>query len=129
MASLCGALQEAHELGLVHRDIKPSNVIVCKQGGRDDVVKLLDFGLVRSLDGADGNQTQTNMIMGTPDYLSPEQAQSRPTDRRSDLCSLGALAHYLLTGRPPFKADSVLRLLLAHVNQPPRPLRELVPRT
>jgi serine/threonine-protein kinase len=126
LRQLCGALKEAHDLGLVHRDIKPSNVIVCTQGGRHDVVKLLDFGLVRTLGATDARRTQPNLIMGTPEFLSPEQAQSKPTlDGRSDLYSLGGLAYYLLTGHPPFAADSLVGLLMAHMNQPPRPLRDL----
>jgi serine/threonine-protein kinase len=128
LRQLCGALQEAHGLGMIHRDIKPSNVIVCTQGGRHDVVKLLDFGLVRTLGAADVKRTQPDLIMGTPEFLSPEQAQSkRSLDGRSDLYSLGGLAYFLLTGHPPFTADSPLGMLMAHINEHPRPLCDLAP--
>jgi serine/threonine-protein kinase len=128
LQQLCGALREAHGLGLVHRDIKPSNVIVCKHGGLYDVAKLLDFGLVQVLNPARadaGKLTQEGLVMGTPDYIAPEQAQgSSAVDGRSDLYSLGALAYFLLTGRPPFVGLSALETLFAHLHQPPAPLTD-----
>ena len=98
------ALQEAHEAGLIHRDIKPSNIFAARRGGMDDVAKLLDFGLVRPAATASSPRTSDEgQILGTPLYMSPEQAtNSRPLDARSDIYSLGAVAYYLLTGRPPF---------------------------
>ena len=92
LRQLCGALREAHAIGLIHRDIKPGNVMVCERGGVPDVVKLLDFGLVLSLGGAqDGERlTQQGAISGTPAYMSPEQAEGREDlDLRSDIYSLG----------------------------------------
>jgi serine/threonine-protein kinase len=131
LRQLCGALREAHAAGLVHRDIKPSNVIVCRHGGLHDVVKLLDFGLVRTL-GAGGAEakklTQEGLGMGTPDYVAPEQAKGGDrVDPRSDLYSLGAVAYFLLTGRPPFPADSVVEALAAHLHQQVAPLTEMRP--
>jgi serine/threonine-protein kinase len=125
LRQLCGALREAHGAGLIHRDIKPSNVILCRHGGQHDVVKLLDFGLVRSLDAAESGSrklTSEGLILGTPDFMSPEQANGvRNLDGRSDLYSLGALAYFLLTGRPPFLGATVLETLMAHVQRTPDP--------
>ena len=126
LRQLCGALAEAHAVGLIHRDIKPSNVILCNRGGVYDVVKLLDFGLVRTqaLDAASAGLTQAGRIFGTPDYMSPEQAAgNRELDARSDVYSLGALAYFIAVGRPPFVRDSVVQTLAAHINDAVAPLR------
>ena len=126
------ALQEAHEAGLIHRDIKPSNIFAARRGGMDDVAKLLDFGLVRP--AAPSSSTGTSderQILGSPLYMSPEQAtSSRPIDARSDIYSLGAVAYYLLTGRPPFDAPSVIEAIAAHAKDPvvpPSQIRHDVP--
>ena len=122
LRQLCDALREAHAAGLIHRDIKPGNVMACEPGGLCDVVKLLDFGLVRPLDGGAGagtRLTREGLIVGTPDFMSPEQARGDALDARSDLYSLGALAHFLLAGRPPFPGLSALETLTAHLHQPP----------
>jgi serine/threonine-protein kinase len=127
---VCGALREAHGLGLVHRDIKPANIIVCQRGGIHDVVKLLDFGLVRTIDAraGEGKLTQEGAIAGTPEYMSPEQAEgSVALDGRSDIYSLGAVAYFLLTGRPPFQKATALQLLFAHVREAVQPIRALRP--
>ncbi len=126
LSQLCGALAEAHAVGLIHRDIKPSNVILCSRGGLHDVAKLLDFGLVRmpSTDAVTAGLTQTGLIFGTPDYMSPEQAAGKKeVDARSDIYTLGALAYFLATGRPPFQHESVVETLAAHLNEPVAPLR------
>jgi serine/threonine-protein kinase len=128
LRQLCGALREAHEAGLVHRDIKPSNVIVCRHGGQYDVVKLLDFGLVLTLDVGDAagtKLTREGLILGTPEFMSPEQANGTATlDAWSDLYSLGAVAYFLLTGRSPFAGRPVLKTLIAHLHEPPAPLTD-----
>jgi eukaryotic-like serine/threonine-protein kinase len=127
LRQLCGALREAHAVGLIHRDIKPANVMVCERGGLHDVAKLLDFGLVLPQGvGPDGERlTQEGAITGTPAYMSPEQAAGGDNlDARSDLYSLGALAYFLLTGRPPFAGRSSLQMLAAHLYEPPAPLTD-----
>jgi serine/threonine-protein kinase len=121
---LCGALAEAHAIGLIHRDIKPGNVMVCQRGGTHDVAKLLDFGLVRTgvAGGGDDRLTQQGTVIGTPAFLSPEQAGGEPADSRSDIYSLGALAYFLLTGQPPFGGRSPVKVLAAHLHEPPPPM-------
>jgi protein kinase-like protein len=134
LRQLCGTLDEAHAIGLLHRDIKPGNVLVCERGGRHDVVKLLDFGLVRSikLTSSAEQLTQEGTIAGTPEYMSPEHAASeQDIDGRSDLYSLGAVAYYILTGKPPFVRDTPMRTLAAHINEfadPPSRLRPDIPK-
>jgi serine/threonine-protein kinase len=117
LRQVCGALREAHAAGLIHRDVKPGNVIVCERGGRPDVVKLLDFGLVRAVEPDGQKLTQDGAIAGTPAYMSPEQAEGAVLDGRSDLYSLGAVGYYLLTGRPPFLKGTALQMLYAHVRE------------
>ncbi|MFO0851344.1 MAG: protein kinase [Gemmataceae bacterium] len=127
LRQVCGALREAHGLGLVHRDIKPGNVIVCEHGGQPDVAKLLDFGLVRTGGPADAGLTGVGLVMGTPDYMAPEQALGLPADARTDLYSLGAVAYFLLAGRPPFRCATVLDTLHAHARLPVEPLGAVAP--
>ena len=122
---VCGALREAHRLGLVHRDIKPSNVVILPDGSPHDQAKVVDFGLVQSLaEEADPNAkiTRDGLIVGTPEYMSPEQAQGLPLDERSDLFSLGSVAYFLLTGKEAFHRDNAVRTLLAVVNEEPTPI-------
>ncbi len=120
---VCEALHEAHGAGLVHRDIKPGNVIVGRYGGRSDVVKLLDFGLVRSRgDAPETHLTGEGQLLGTPDYISPEQAGGAAgAGPQSDLYSLGALSYYLITGRPPFVRSTVAEAIVAHLREAPEP--------
>ena len=125
LRQVCGALREAHAIRLIHRDIKPGNVIVCERGGRHDTVKLLDFGLVIPLGGSGESEklTQEGAITGTPAYMSPEQAGGQDEiDARSDIYSVGALAYFLLSGQPPFAGRSSIKMLAAHLYEPPAPL-------
>lgn len=133
LAQVCRALREAHGVGLLHRDIKPSNVIACRRGGIDDVVKLLDFGLVRSrpLDRDSGQITLPGMVLGSPPYLSPEQAVGRSDlTVQTDIYSVGGVGYFLLTGQPPFARETAMEMLLAHAYEPvvpPGRLRAGVP--
>ena len=127
LRQLCGALAEAHAAGLVHRDLKPGNIIVATLGGEKDVAKLLDFGLVQDLGSSsgDGRLTRTGTVLGTPVYMCPEQAGGVAVDARGDLYSLGAVAFFALTGRPPFERDTVGGYLNAHLTQSPPDLTEV----
>jgi serine/threonine-protein kinase len=130
LRQLCAALKEAHAIGLIHRDIKPSNVILCQRGGAFDVAKLLDFGLVQGFgfEGAPDRLTLQGTILGSPPYMSPEQALGKgQIDARTDIYSLGGLAYFLLTGQPPFQRETAMEMLMAHVHDNVPPLREIRP--
>ncbi|MGW0563517.1 protein kinase domain-containing protein [Streptomyces sp. NPDC003016] len=114
-ADVLAALDTSHEMGLVHRDIKPGNVMLNKR----NVVKVMDFGIARAMQSGVTSMTQTGMVVGTPQYLSPEQALGRGVDARSDLYSVGIMLFQLVTGRLPFDADSPLAIAYAHVQEEP----------
>ncbi|MGW1373414.1 protein kinase domain-containing protein [Streptomyces sp. NPDC002446] len=114
-ADVLAALEVSHEMGLVHRDIKPGNVMLNKR----NVVKVMDFGIARAMQSGVTSMTQTGMVVGTPQYLSPEQALGRGVDARSDLYSVGIMLFELLTGQLPFDADSPLAIAYAHVQEEP----------
>ncbi|MFD9904471.1 protein kinase [Streptomyces sp. NPDC059063] len=114
-ADVLAALEISHEMGLVHRDIKPGNVMMTKR----NVVKVMDFGIARAMQSGVTSMTQTGMVVGTPQYLSPEQALGRGVDARSDLYSVGIMLFQLVTGRLPFEADSPLAIAYAHVQEEP----------
>src|SRR5918997_2815064 len=114
------AVRFAHRHGVIHRDIKPHNVLIDADGR----VKVTDFGIARA--GA-SDMTETGSIMGTAQYLSPEQAQGRPVDARADLYAIGIVLYELLTGRVPFDADSPVTVALMQVNEAPPPPRAIVP--
>jgi serine/threonine-protein kinase len=124
----CEALAEAHAVGLVHRDIKPSNLFLTRRTDGSPLVKLLDFGIAKAVSAVDGALTATGAVMGSPNYMSPEQIRSAKTvDARSDIWSLGATLHELLTGMPPFVADTFWALCAAIVTDPPVRLGTLRP--
>jgi serine/threonine-protein kinase len=130
LRQVCGALAEAHAAGLIHRDVKPGNVMVCRRGGVADVVKLLDFGLVRGNEPAEPTSaaklTVEGSVLGTPHFMSPEQAAGKPTDARSDIYSLGATAYFLLCGKTPFDGGA-MEVIAAHMLQHPVPLASVCP--
>ncbi|MFF3288687.1 protein kinase [Streptomyces sp. NPDC003023] len=111
------ALAYSHQHGIVHRDIKPANVIITNSGA----VKVMDFGIARALHGAQSTMTQTGMVMGTPQYLSPEQALGKAVDHRSDLYATGCLLYELLALRPPFTGETPLSVVYQHVQDIPTP--------
>ncbi|HVR84326.1 MAG TPA: protein kinase, partial [Planctomycetota bacterium] len=117
-------LERVHEAGLVHRDIKPSNVLLT----RDGTAKISDFGLAIETEGAQ-KLTQSGMFVGTPHYVSPEHAQGKKVDGRSDLYSLGVILFEGFAGRPPFQAPSATAILYKHVNEPPPALYKLAPQS
>ncbi|MDX3581130.1 protein kinase [Streptomyces europaeiscabiei] len=115
------ALAYSHQHGIVHRDIKPANVIITDNGA----VKVMDFGIARALHGASTTMTQTGMVMGTPQYLSPEQALGKAVDHRSDLYATGCLLYELLALRPPFIGETPLSVVYQHVQDIPTPPSEV----
>ncbi|MFE4520194.1 protein kinase [Kitasatospora sp. NPDC056783] len=117
IAGVLEALAYSHRNGIVHRDIKPANVSITNAGA----VKVMDFGIARALTGGATTMTQTGMVMGTPQYLSPEQALGKPVDHRSDLYAAGCMLYELLTLRPPFTGDTPLSVVYQHVQDPPVP--------
>jgi serine/threonine-protein kinase len=118
----CQGLREAHSNGLIHRDIKPANLFAALRGGMYDVVKVLDFGLVKDVAAvASARLSQEGAISGTPLFMSPEQASGAGVDARSDIYSLGAVAYMLLSGRPPFERSSTLEVLFAHARDQVEP--------
>lgn len=127
LLQLCDALQCAHEKGVVHRDLKPDNVFLLQRRGRDAFVKLVDFGIAKLRDTREGSHTAPGILVGTPEYMAPEQCEDRPVDARSDVYALGVMAYQLFTGMLPHGGSSVPQILLAHLKEPPRPLRSIDP--
>ncbi|MFN0198946.1 MAG: serine/threonine protein kinase [Planctomycetaceae bacterium] len=121
LLQICGSLYEAHSLGLVHRDIKPANIMLNRRGGVSDVVKVLDFGLVKAVDDVkQAKLTSANSLTGTPLYMSPEAIQTPDAvDARSDIYAVGAVGYFLLTGRPVFEATNIVELCNQHLTAVP----------
>src|SRR3954470_11598446 len=115
------ALGYAHKRGIVHRDVKPQNVII----DHDGQAKVADFGIARA--GDTSQMTQAGAIIGTMQYLSPEQAEGRPVDRRADLYSVGIVLYELLTGRVPFEGEATISIAIKHINERPVPPAQLRP--
>src|ERR687889_1809096 len=120
-AGVLDALAYSHKAGIIHRDIKPANVMLTPTGG----VKVMDFGIARAVADTSATMTQTAAVIGTAQYLSPEQARGETVDARSDLYSAGCLLYELLVGRPPFIGESPLSIAASHLHDVPVPPSEL----
>ncbi len=128
------SLAEAHAKGIVHRDLKPDNLffarVVTSEGKKTETVKVLDFGIAKMLgDNIEMNaiETQAGTVFGTPRYMSPEQAQAKTLDGRTDLYSLGVILYHMLTGRPPFTDDDAIIVMARHIKSSPKPFSEVCP--
>ena len=124
MADVCAALDFSHRHGIVHRDVKPANVMITKTGA----VKVMDFGIARAVADGQAQMTQTAAVIGTAQYLSPEQARGESVDARSDVYASGCVLFELLTGEPPFTGDSPVAVAYQHVREDPKPPSSLNPR-
>ncbi len=131
LVQVCGALHEAHTAGIIHRDLKPENIFLSTNGGMKDYAKVLDFGLAkvteRELRPGSIMLTQEGMVFGTPEFMSPEQAQGKKLDARSDLYSLATILYEMLTGKLPYDAKTPMEYIQLHVTKAPIPLSERVP--
>jgi len=131
LIQVCGALDEAHKAGIIHRDMKPENIFLCQQGGLKDYAKVLDFGLAkvteREMRPGSLILTQEGMVFGTPEFMSPEQAQGKVLTPASDIYSLAVILYEVLTGKLPYEAKAPLEYIQAHVTVKPIPLEERAP--
>lgn len=125
---LLAALAAAHGHGVIHRDIKPENCFRLQRGDNPDFIKVLDFGIAKVVgEDVDQHLTQTGVVMGTAEYMSPEQARSEPIDARTDLYAVGVILFEMLTGRVPFRANGFMGTLSKHIMEPPPSPRQLAP--
>lgn len=124
MGQLCSAIQCAHNLSIVHRDIKPGNIMVSKVAGDNTIVKVVDFGISKPMKEDDLKHTQLGTIIGTPGYLSPEQIQGKPVDYRSDIYALGAIIHFMATGKRPYTGQNREVIMRRQLTEKPTRLDE-----
>lgn len=129
LGQLCEVLQAAHNLGILHRDLKPSNIMLVEADTPYEKVKILDFGLAELFRwvGSAAAHGAENALVGTPNYMSPEQIRNEPLDHRSDLYSLGVILYQMLTGRLPFEGETAMDVLLAHTQDDPPPMSKGTP--
>ena len=130
LEQVAGSLSDAHSRGLVHRDIKPQNIMLVDRAGRDNFVKVIDFGIAKVLEGSDGRSTRltrTGMLIGTPQFIAPEQLVGGALDGRADQYALAVIAYRMLTGRNPFEAGTQMETAMRHLNDRPLPLRTYRP--
>ena len=126
LEQVCGALQATHARKIVHRDLKPENIFLCNNTGRQDFVKLLDFGVAK-LERPEGRLTREGIALGTPEYMAPEQARGADVDGRTDLYAVGCIAFEMLTGRTVFQGPAPGDVMMKHVRSPPPSPRDLNP--
>lgn len=126
---LARGLREAHSRGIVHRDLKPSNVMILKSADGEERVKIVDFGIVKVLEVGDNDQelTQEGSVVGSPNYMAPEQISTGKVDPRSDMYSLGVILYQCLTGRFPFEVETAMQMMVAHVSKKPIPMLDRTP--
>ncbi|HEY8073334.1 MAG TPA: serine/threonine-protein kinase [Labilithrix sp.] len=131
LIQVCNALEEAHQNGIIHRDLKPENIFITHQGGMKDYAKVLDFGLAkvteREMRPGSIILTQEGMVFGTPEFMSPEQAQGKTLTAASDIYSLAVILYEVLTGKLPFDAKNPMEFIQLHVTTKPKPINERVP--
>ncbi len=129
IAQAASALQAAHDMGIVHRDLKPDNMMLARARDGSDHVKVVDFGIAKAVGGTEEGQkvTKTGLVIGTPEYMSPEQLSGDVLDGRSDVYSLALVSYRALTGRLPFEADTAQEVLIARLTDEPAPLAEAAP--
>jgi serine/threonine protein kinase len=124
---ICRSLREAHGMGVIHRDLKPANVYLLQHGDEGDVVKVLDFGLVKNIEDKSEDLTQAGLFMGSPKYMSPEQIRGDECDGRTDIYALGVMMFEMLTGKAPYDRANSVHTLMAHIQEEIPSLRELNP--
>ena len=130
LVQACGSLAEAHDLNMIHRDIKPANLFITRRGGENDVLKVLDFGLVKSMESNAPQLSRADVISGTPPYMAPEVIEQKANiDGRSDLYALACVAYFLLTGVCPFERNSAMETIMAHLHDAPPPLGKFAKQT
>jgi serine/threonine-protein kinase len=130
LMQIAKGLRAAHGNGIIHRDMKPENVYLTQRDGRPDFVKVLDFGIAKVVNPDESGGpalTQTGMIFGTPEYMSPEQAQGSTPDHRVDVYAVGCIMYHMLTGQVPFTADNFMGILTKHLLEAPVPPRKRRP--
>jgi serine/threonine-protein kinase len=125
---ICRSLREAHGLGVVHRDLKPGNILLTDRADERDIVKVLDFGLVKDVSGEGEDLTQAGLFMGSPKYMAPEQILGGEITPRTDIYSLGVMMYEMLVGKVPFDRGASVGTLMAHVNDPLPPMRQVNPK-
>ena len=123
---VCASLHEAHQLGLIHRDLKPANILVTQDADGADVVKVVDFGLVKEIEGA-VEMTEEGLILGTPQFMAPEQIRAEPLDQRCDIYAMGVLLFRSLTGHYPLAQGDPSSVLMSHLKDTPKSFAEVDP--